>query len=410
MFFREEIEKKGKEKAGRPYNFFLIDIKGELFSKLLQIKQEDYVANDYPDFKVIAPSNRQSYGYDVFYKLHKEKVSETEYIKAITDIVESLVVESGNDSPYFSQNAKKLLAGFLYYYAKQGEEFVTIIKRIMRTPLEKLLEEVLKGAVEKRMGFVMDKLAMFAGKTGNESIQDVEATLQMYLSVFSYPDVEYCLMTNPNKTSPADLRDGKTSIDLAIEESMLTTYEPIFRLVCMQMLKECEEFKEGREGYTCIIIDEAARVKKISGLDSSMSTLRSKCVTLICLFQSLSQFRDIYPNETAKTLLNLCEIKIFLSGADKETADYVGALTGDFEATKMSYKKKGFFGGKSDGNYSTERRPIVDTKEMMGLREKGEAIVFIYGHYVRCKKLKYYQDPFIAPILKRKQEEKIKDK
>ena len=92
----------------------------------------------------------------------------------------------------------------------------------------------------------------------------------------------------------------------------------------------------------------------------------------------------------------------------KETAVYVGALAGDFEATKMSYKRKGFFGGKSDGNYSTERRPIVDTKEMQGLRERGEAIVFIYGHYVRCKKLKYYEDKFIAPILKRKQEEKNK--
>ena len=62
-------------------------------------------------------------------------------------------------------------------------------------------------------------------------------------------------------------------------------------------------------------------------------------------------------------------------------------------------------GGKSDGNYSPERRPIVEARDMMELRERGEAIAFVYGHYIRCKKLRYFEDPFIAPILKRRQEE-----
>ena len=42
---------------------------------------------------------------------------------------------------------------------------------------------------------------------------------------------------------------------------------------------------------------------------------------------------------------------------------------------------------------------------MMELRERGEAIAFAYGHYIRCKKLRYFEDPYIAPILKRRQEE-----
>jgi type IV secretory pathway TraG/TraD family ATPase VirD4 len=71
----------------------------------------------------------------------------------------------------------------------------------------------------------------------------------------------------------------------------------------------------------------------------------------------------------------------------------------------MSYKRKGAFGGKSDANYSTERRPIVEARDMMALREKGEAIAFIYGHYVRCKKIRYFEDAFIAPILKKRQEQ-----
>ena len=410
MIYREEIAKKAKEKPSDPFSFFLVDIKGELYMKLLQIGEKEYSANDYSDFHVVQPSNRSSYGYDVFYRLRKNNLTQTERIKAITDITESLIMEAGNnDSPYFSENAKKLMAGFLYFFSLKNYEFVDIIKIIMRTNLEELLHEVLKEAKEKRIGFVLDKLALFEGKSGNESIQDVEATLQVYLSVFSYPDIEYCLKNNPLKTSPAKLREG-INIDLAIEESMLTTYQPIFRLICMQMLKECEEFKESDERKTMLIFDEAARIGKVDSLDAAMSTLRSKHVSLICLFQSISQFKHLYPSEMAKTLLNLCEIKLFLSGGDKETADYVAALAGDYEATKMSYKRKGAFGGKSDGNYSTERRPIIDAKEMAMLREKGECISFLYGHYIRCKKLRYFEDPILAPLLKRKKEEKTKAK
>ena len=41
---------------------------------------------------------------------------------------------------------------------------------------------------------------------------------------------------------------------------------------------------------------------------------------------------------------------------------------------------------------------------MMELRERGEAIAFIYGRYLRVKKLRYFEDPFIVPILKRRLE------
>jgi type IV secretory pathway TraG/TraD family ATPase VirD4 len=214
----------------------------------------------------------------------------------------------------------------------------------------------------------------------------------------------------PHKTSPAALNDGKTNLDIAIAESMLVTYQPFFRLVTMQILRHCEsEFHEDDDRYTMLIFDEAARIGSINGLDAAMSTLRSKHTALICLFQSISQFKDIYPREKAQTLLNLCELKLFLSGSgDKDSTDYVSAMVGDYESTRMSYKRKGVLGGKSDGSYSAERRPIIEARDMMGLRELGEAIAFVYGHYIRCKKLRYFEDPYIAPILRQRQEEQIK--
>ena len=407
MMFRNEIAKKGHAKPGNPYNYFLVDIKGELFEKLLGIKAQDYKAKDYPDFHVVAPAVPESWGYDVFYKIHREGVTETEIIKAVTDIADALVVATG-DNPYFSDNAKKILSGVLYYFAKLGYDFLPIIQTLMRTNLDELLTAIVADAEKQNMGVVIDKLGSFRGKAGeNESVADIETTLKTYLEVFSYPELQWVLHDNPNKTSPAVLNDGKTNLDLAIHESMLVTYQPFFRLVTMQMLRHCEsEFSEYDNRYTMLIVDEAARVGCIGGIDSAMSTLRSKHTALVCLFQSISQFKDIYPKEKAQTLLNLCELKLFLSGSgDKDSTDYVSGMVGQYDVTKMAYKRKGVFGGKSDGNYSSERRAVVEARDMMELRERGEAIAFVYGHYIRCKKLRYFEDPYISPILKRRQQE-----
>lgn len=409
MLYREELAAKANiEPLGRPFNFFLVDIKGELFERLLHCKASDYSADDHPDFQVVQPSNRLSFGWDVLYRC-RENASETQIIKATTDIADALVVETGNN-PYFSDNAKKILSGVLYYYVKEGWDFIPIIQKLMRTSFDALLTEIVSDAEEKGYGIVLDKLKGFVGKDDNESIADIESTLKTYLEVFSYPDIQWCLHENPNKTSPAALNDGETNMDLAIEESMLTTYQPIFRLITMQMLRHCEaEFREDDDRYTSLIFDEAARIGNINGLDAAMATLRSKHTALICLYQSISQFKDIYPEQKAMTLLNLCELKIFLSGAgDKDTSEYVSGMVGQYDVTKMSYKTRGVFGGKSDGQYSTERRDIVETKDLMELREKGEAIAFIYGHYVRVKKLRYFEDPLLAPIIEKHKNEVIK--
>ena len=406
MMFRNEIARKGHSKPGKPYNYFLVDIKGELFEKLLGIKAQDYKAEEHKDFQVVAPAVESSYGYDVFYKIHREDATETEIIKAVTDIADALVVATG-DNPYFSDNAKKILSGVLYYFAKQGYDFLPIIQTLMRTGLDELLTAIVADAENQNMGVVLDKLKGFVGKSDNESVADIETTLKSYLEVFSYPELQWTLHGNPNKTSPAALNDGTTNLDLAIHESMLVTYQPFFRLVTIQILRHCEsEFKEEDDRYTMLIVDEAARVGKLMGLSAAMSTLRSKHTALVCLFQSISQFKDIYPKEEAMTLLNLCELKLFLSGSgDKDSTDYVSGMVGQYDVTKMAYKRKGVFGGKSDGNYSSERRAIVEARDLLGLRERGEAIVFLYGHYIRCKKLRYFEDPYISPILKRGQEE-----
>lgn len=396
--YQDRIFKGYDKKKGRKWNFFLIDLKGEIYRKVMKMDGQ-YKAGTDKRIQVVQPSNRMSYGWDVFYRMHTDGyVTETELLKMVTDLADALIVKSG-DNPYFDVNAKKILTGILYWYARKNEDFIDIIHKITRSNLDELISQIVHLAEKEQNGIVLDKLKSFVGKGKNESIQDVEATMKQYLDVFSYPDIVYMLKDNPKKTSPRVLDDGVSNIDLAIEESMLQVYQPVFRLITMQVLKHCEsEFNEEDERVTSIIVDEAKRVGYIEGLDNSMATLRSRHTNLILLFQDVSQFRDIY-DKKADSILNLCEAKIFLSGAgDKHTTEYVSEMVGEYTAERRNYQKKGIMQGKSDIKFTEDDRPIITGKSLMQLRDNKEIIVIYFGKYLRFKKLEYFQDPILGRI------------
>ena len=397
--YRNRISIETGRLSGIPYNFFCIDIKGELYEAVLKIDGHYRAEEDQP-IQVVQPSNRDSWGYDVFYRVHRSNVTETEQIKVVNDIAEALVEESG-DNPYFSSNARKILRGVLFWGICKRMEFVDIIQQLLRNNFDELVTSIVEEAESERWTFVFDNLKTFVGKKDNESIQDILTTMYDKLACFSsYPDIVYALKDNPYRTSPAALDDGITCLDLAVEQSMLETYAPLFRLVSIQVLKHCENYQESDKRNTQLIIDEASRIGYINGLDGMMATLRSKHVGIVLAFQSIHQFLDIYREHRAQTILSLCELKIFLSGdGDEETTKYVAGMAGKYVTEKRSYQKDTMLGQK-ELKYNEDLRDIIDTQSMMELKERGEAIAFIFGHYFRFKKVVYYKDRILGPIYK----------
>ncbi len=399
--YRERIADESGQKPGLRFNAFLIDIKGELYKALIKIKGH-YRATDDSPIQVIQPSNRESWGYDVLYRVRKPNVTETEKIKAVEDIAEALIEEtSGNDKSYFSGNARKILKAVLYWGINKNMEFVDIIRKLLQNNFEDLVKEIVEEAEAEQWPIVLDNLKNFVGLKNNESVQDILTTMYEKLSCFSsFPDIVYALRDNPNRTSPAALDDGFTFVDLAIEQEMLETYAPLFRLITVQVLKHCEGYQEADERNTMIIIDEAKRVGKIDSLDGMMATLRSRHVGIVLAFQTIHQFFDLYKDHLANTILSLCELKVFMSGdGDAETAKYVAGMCGKYITYKKSFQKDSLL-GQTDVKYNEELRDIVDVQSMMELKERNEAIAFHGRHYFRFKKVVYYKDKILGPIYK----------
>jgi type IV secretory pathway TraG/TraD family ATPase VirD4 len=403
--WQSELATKAKVDPARPYNFFLVDLKCELWKKLLFIEKEsDYRAAEHPEFQVFQPSNRQSFGWDVFYRLKEENVTESEKIKLVSDLSD-ILIETKEEGDYFSANAKRLLQGIMLFYVYQNWEFIDIIQKITRSDLFELLSEIVPVAEQLELGVVLDKLKSFVGKEDNESIADIQSTMCQNLSIFSYPDIIYALRDNPYRTSPAVLTDGKTHLDFAIEDALLSPYRILFRMVVMQILQHAEAvFTETEDRRTLLILDEFARCGFIPDIQNSMALLRSKKTSIILITQNQAQLKNIYKEDLSQAMLDLCELKVFLSGtSDKDTSDLVSRLAGEYDITKLSYGRKGIMRSKSDEHYSSERRAIVEPSDLQTLRERNEAIIFLFGNYARVAKLQYFNDKLLTPLWKEKQ-------
>ena len=112
MIYRIQIFEQDMEHIGRIWNFFVVDIKGEIYRRLTHMDGR-YRANKHMRIHVIDPSNRDSFGWDALYLVHGKNVSETERLKAVNDITEALIPElttsgENGNAAYFQNNAKKM--------------------------------------------------------------------------------------------------------------------------------------------------------------------------------------------------------------------------------------------------------------------------------------------------------------
>lgn len=178
-----------------------------------------------------------------------------------------------------------MFTGLLIYYFKQGESFTDSVNKILESEIKSLIEEIIKGSEPSDLWYKY--LAKFSGKDA-ESVQDCMVEMTTSLSVFSKSDIKFCFRDNYQKASPYSFRDGK-SIFLAIPEHMLESYKAILRLCTVQVLKELERRSENETIPMLLIIDEFARLGKITGIENALATLRSKKVMVILAFQSLAQ-------------------------------------------------------------------------------------------------------------------------
>ena len=192
------------------------------------------------------------------------------------------------------------------------------------------------------------------------------STARAALELWSDPDV--CRFTATNTVDIAALRQRRTAIYIIVPEHQVRYFAILMNLFYSACFGHCLETKSDRGEPVYFLLDEFGNMGHIANFASIITTLRKRRCSISIILQDLAQLEALYGRHEARTIFSGgCANKLFFSGLDVETAEYVERMLGrstEYDTT---------FGG-IDEHARTLSVPLLraDQVRMMGW---GEAIL-----------------------------------
>ena len=148
-----------------------------------------------------------------------------------------------------------------------------------------------------------------------------------------------------------------------------------------------------------ILGEELTACGTIPDLSRRLSVIRSRNISMSCVFQNLPGLQNRYPNNLWQEILGNCDSTLFLGCSDPLTATLVSERTGLASVAVSSKSKQ--LGSWRISNYTPDfretssvgKRPVLTKDEVMRL-SNDEALVIIRGHKpLKVQKFDYSRHP-----------------
>lgn len=148
-----------------------------------------------------------------------------------------------------------------------------------------------------------------------------------------------------------------------------------------------------------VLGEELCACGVIPDLSRKISVIRSRGVSMSCVFQNLAGLQNRYPYNQWQEILGNCDVQLFLGCTDPLTADYISTRTGEVSINVTSTAKQ--LGTWRVSNYTPEYRETsgVGRRRLMTMDEVlrmdiDKALVIIRGKNVlEVDKYDYSQHP-----------------
>ena len=360
-------------KSDNKYSGLVIDIKGELQAKSNIPEEKKIIFN---------PSDLISFGYDPFWCIQSKNNSNL--YGDIQDISYALIPSKDND--FWEQSSQMLLSGLLLYCYRSDMGFIESCKYIHGTPIHEIFAAITTSEFEDCKRAVANVISL-----PDETLLGIITGIVNALTIYAMNEEVQTSLSKFKKFTLKDLLRNKF-IFLTIEEDKLEKYSSLLRLILIQTFRFIERLPEDDKNRPCIaiILDEFARLGYVHGITSALATSRSKKVTVLLLFQSISQLSDIYGADKKSVIIDNALFKIILNASDKDSQEYLSKLIGTYPRyTKSHSKNHGAHKGGSSVSISEQETPIVKPEEFA--KQKDVVIVSKYGFF-RLNKKPYYED------------------
>lgn len=202
-------------------------------------------------------------------------------------------------------------------------------------------------------------------KASGKTAKSILISLGVRLAPFAIDEVRELM--SEDELDLVGLAREKTALFLIVPETY-SIFNFIVAILYQLMLERLYEYAKKSPGRRCpvpvqIIGDEIANICQIPNLPRYISTMRGYAISIILIFQTLTQVEAMDKNNW-KTIVGNCDTFIYLGGKEQSTNEYVSKSVGKMTiASRQESQTKGSHGsyGNQDG---TIGRDLLDPAEM----------------------------------------------
>ena len=367
----------GSQSLNKPLNeqpsVFVVDLKGELLQSSYkyrsgtmhrQIKYLSFGEQIIPDL----PPCR----YDPFAVM--EFVEND--IQGVTEIANALIPMAKNESnPYFTNQARTLLAGLLYsIYSYKDEKFTfaDCLQMICSIEIRKLIETFCIGCGtednpdNRKAWMLLSSFYKQASQDGEaESFANVRDTMLAPIRLIATNDnIISAFDTNSGVVlRPQDLIEG--DVYICIKEQYLDADQPnILNLIVNQFLSYFSRFENNTSKRILFMLDEFPRLGELKKVTEGVNLYRSRGIRFLIAAQSIDQIKEKYGQEHFGVLMDGIGTTLVLRAVGT-SAEYFSKRVGKYD--KMIKSKNGgvssqsmqFGQGASSGTSESEQERDV---------------------------------------------------
>ena len=379
--------------AARKESLIICDPKSELYEKASSyLRNQDYVVKI---FNLVSPENSDSWSC----------LAEVEGQELMAQLFVDVIIKntSGGKGDHFWDSAEMNLLKALVLYVDQSYPPETKnmgqVYQLLTLQSEKELNslfDVLPNTHPAKAPYTLFKQSSDTVRSGviiglgsrlqvfqSELIKKITARDEIDLELPGQKLCAYFLVTSDQDST----FDFLASLFLSFAFIKLVRYAD----------KNCEG---GRLPVPVHVLgEELTACGTIPDLSRRLSVIRSRNISMSCVFQNLAGLQNRYPNNLWQEIIGNCDIQLFLGCTDPLTAEFVSSRTGLASVAVSSQSKE--LGSWRISNYTPEfretssvgKRPVMTPDEVLRL-PIDEALIIVRGKKaLRVDKYDYSKHP-----------------
>ncbi len=317
----------------------------------------------------------------------------------VTDTGGSLSVRDD----FFRASALQLITALiadvcLSGHTEKENQHLRQMRANLSEPEPKLRERLQKIYDNSQSGFVKENVAPFIAMTP-ETFSGVYANAVKETHWLSYPN--YAALVSGSSFATDDIAEGKTDIFVNLDLKTLEAHPGLARTIIGALLNAIYNRNGEIKGRTLFLLDEVARLGYLRILETARDAGRKYGISLVLLFQSIGQMREIYGGRdaTSKWFESASWVS-FAAINDPATADYISRRCGNttVEVDQLSRSSQ-MSGSSRTRSKQLAARPLILPEEVMGMRGD-EQIVFTAGNApLRCGRAVWFRRADMKTII-----------